>query len=730
MKNNLELDASRVFSRFSPFIREFIYKQGWNELRKVQIEAAKLVFETEDHILISSETASGKTEAALFPILSLMSEESPENFQVLYISPLKSLINDQFSRMEELLQESGLPVYRWHGDVSQNQKHQFLKNPKGLLQITPESLESMLCRRSNDIPRIFANLKFVILDEIHALMGSDRGYQILCQLQRISRLISYQPRRIALSATIGDATSALNWLKSGSDRPIQLIQIPSDQISWKLGLEHFFITEKSQTDGVDPASEFIYNATKHDKCVVFSNSREETEEICATLRQTAEKKGEEDRFFIHHGNLSAAIREEAEEVLKNDDRSVTACATVTLELGIDIGKLKRIINQGSPTSVSGFLQRLGRSGRRGQCPEMLMVFREEEALPNAPLYQLIPWDLLQAIAIVELYRTERWIEPAGEKKLPASLLFHQTLSCLAASGGLTAGKLASSVLSLAPFSHFSKEDYKNLLIHMLKSSYLERTEENEIIVGLRGERLLSSFKFFAVFKDSEDFTVRCGSEEIGTISSTPPVGEHFALAGRVWEVEEVDLSRRLVYCKRVDGKMKISWPGNSGFIHTKILEKIRQVLIGTEDYPFLMPKAKIRLEKARALARNTGLDKKSLLSLGGNSFVLFPWLGTRSFQAFKRAMQKLAPEIGISDIGSGGCYYLTFKGDHFSTEKMVSAIEMFLAKENFALQDLVFQTEYPIYDKYDALLPQELLCKSFAENRLDQNDLRKRLQAL
>jgi len=218
MNEHLHHKVQKIFSRFSPFIRHYIYSNGWNELRKVQIEAADLIFSSEHNVLISSETSSGKTEAAFFPILSMMEAEGAENFLVIYISPLKSLINDQYSRMDQLLQESNLPVFRWHGDVGQSHKQSFLKNPRGLLQITPESLESMLIRRSNDIPRLFGNLRFVIIDEIHALMGSDRGNQILCQLQRISRLISHQPRRIALSATIGKADDAAAWLSGGSDR--------------------------------------------------------------------------------------------------------------------------------------------------------------------------------------------------------------------------------------------------------------------------------------------------------------------------------------------------------------------------------------------------------------------------------------------------------------------------------------------------------------------------------
>ena len=724
-------DAKDAFSKFSPFIRSYIYQNGWTKLRRVQIEAAIQIFNTENHLLITSETASGKTEAALFPILSMMEKESPERFQVLYISPLKALINDQYSRMEELLNESGMPVFRWHGDVSQSQKEAFLKKPSGLMQITPESLESMLLHRCHDIPRLFCNLKFIIIDEVHALFGSDRGAQILCQIQRISKLISYEPRRIALSATIGNAEAVSVWLSGGTLRKTEVIDIKTEAMSWKLGLEHFYVEEQEENAGMDAAVTYIYQATKKDKCIVFSNSREETEEITANLRQLASRKKETDRFYIHHGNLSASIREETEEKLKASDEPITACATATLELGIDIGKLKRIINQGAPTSVSGFLQRLGRSGRRDESPEMLMVFREDMALPTTPLYLLIPWELLQGIAIIELYRQERWIEPAETKPMPTSLLFHQTLSILAGKGNLSAGKLAKEVLSLSPFANISKENYKDLLMDMLKKEFIELTEEKELIIGLKGERLLSSFKFFAVFKDSEDFAVRSETEEIGTITAAPPIGEHFTLAGRVWEVEELDITKRLIFVKAVDGKMKASWPGSGGYIHTKVLEKMRDILSSEDSYQYLLPNAAERLRIARDLARRTNLCENCILSIGGNSYVFFPWLGTKGFQTIKRILQRKMPDsLGIHDIQSSGCYYITFKSEKSKEADVINALKNINKSGSLLLSELVAKNEYPSYDKYDPYLPHPLLLQSYAENHLCLREAEYRISTL
>ncbi len=826
-----------VFYRFAPFIQDYIYRCGWERLRGVQLEAARVLFESEDNLLLTSSTASGKTEAAFFPILSLMCEDPPQSFGAIYIAPLKSLINDQFARVSELLDLSGIPVFHWHGDVAQSHKVKALRDPSGILQITPESLESMLVNRSNDIPRIFGDLRFVIIDEIHILTGTDRGNQIICQLNRIARLIGHQPRRVGLSATIGDVKLAADWLGAGSEHATQSPVITEQKVSWRLGMEHFYITNpeadqsstygaerdilpaddddppefaddepasgigeykgvadtgkytphdvpgggatdngngatdgengvmyngngatdggNGATDGgngatdnengatgallptdddetalaeVDPGYEYIYECVQGKRCIVFSNSREETEYVTATLREIAERRGEPDRYLIHHGFLSASLREEAEVKLKSEEENIVTCATVTLELGIDIGRLERVIQLDAPTTVSNFLQRLGRSGRRGDPPEMMMVFREEEALPNTPLPQLIPWELLRAIAIVQLYIEERFIEPPNIKKLPLSLLFQQTLSVVASSGELTGSKLAERVLTLPAFKNVSREDYKALLLAMLQGEYLGMTDEKGFIVGLKGERLVNSFKFYAVFKDSDDYTVRCGSDEIGVIAFPPPVGDRFALAGRVWEVEELDMPRKLIYVKSVKGKMEISWPGDYGEIHTRILERMKQVLVEDTVYPYLKANARKRLEVARNIARNTGMLEQSLVCLGGYTWCLFPWLGTRSFRTLRKFIVRNSAPLKISNLEFDGCYYMTFRMEKGSGSDAVRHWQDIVKTNGVDRYSLVAANEIPIFEKYDDRIPGALLRKAYAEDRLRVDEMTARIE--
>ncbi|MGI6167697.1 MAG: DEAD/DEAH box helicase [Eubacteriales bacterium] len=736
-------DADKIFERFPDFIREFIYSRSWETLRPVQIAAAHTIFFTDHNLLLTSSTASGKTEAAFFPIITDIWENPPGSVGVLYIAPLKSLINDQFARIEELLAETDIKVTHWHGDVAASHKRKLLENPSGILQITPESLESILLNRSNDVLRLFWDLRYIIIDEIHTLTGSDRGNQIICQLCRLARIIGRTPRRIGLSATVGDPALAAAWLGAGTGIETDAPVFKPEKLHWRLGIEHFYIqnlkgdqtTDHPEKAGeyvaeIDAGYEFIYDCAKDRKSLVFSNSREETEYTCATLRQIARRRGEPDIFLIHHGFLSASIREEAELKMKDEDTHAVTCATVTLELGVDIGRLERILHNDAPASVSSFLQRLGRSGRRGQPPEMMMVFREENPLPNTPLPQLIPWGLLRAIAIIQLYIEERFIEPPQVRQLPFSLLFQQTLSILGASGELTPKRLADRVLSLPPFAAVSRKDYKTLIISMLENGLLELTEEKGLIVGLEGERLMNSFKFYAVFKDTEDYTVRCGSDEIGVITSPPPVGDRFALAGRVWEVEELDLRRRLIYVRGVEGKMEISWPGDFGEIHTRILERMKQVLSEDKVYPYLKPNAAERLEVARHLARNTGMLDRSMVCLGGYTWCLFPWLGTRSFRTLRKYILQNSRDFKISNLDFEGCYYMTFRMERGDDSELIKYLAGRAAREGIDCASLVAKTELPVFDKYDEYIPGELLRKSYAADRLRADEVERRLQEI
>lgn len=718
-----------------------------NRSERFNQPAGDAIFNTDENVLLSASTASGKTEAAFFPILTLFSEDMPRSVGAIYIGPLKALINDQFMRLNELCEEADIPVWHWHGDVAQSHKNKLMKNPSGILQITPESLEALLIRKHAAISKLFGDLRFIVIDEVHSLMRGDRGGQTLCLIERLSRLAGVNPRRIGLSATIGDLESTGEFLASGTGRGTVIPRIESKGIKWRLSMEHFYISqqnapeEKENADALpvldiktDEAPEhadagmgYIFEHTKGKKCLVFVNSREECEAVTTTLRSYCEANHEPDRFLIHHGNLSAAYRETAEAAMKDEDVFLTTVTTATLELGIDIGRLERAFQIDAPFTVSSFLQRMGRTGRRDLPPEMWFVMREELPEPRSMLPETIPWKLLQGIALVQVYLEERWVEPPKLDRQPFSLLYHQTMSTLASCGELSPASLASRVLSLKYFHRITQDDYRILLRHLLETDHIQRTDEGGLIIGLAGERIVNSFKFYAVFQENEEYTVRWGSQELGTIVMPPPVGEKIAIAGHVWIVEEVDHKRRLVYCEQIKGKVPAYFGDCPGDINTKIILRMKEVLIEDKSYPYLMKNAVSRLEQARSTARNSHITRNPLICMGGNMWCLFPWLGTYAFFAMERFLKiKCGERLGLKGMDSSRPYYIQF------TMK-VSPEEFFriLAEEaeiEFDPLDLVYAGEVPLFEKYDEFLPAELVKKGFAYGILGIDEMKNRVR--
>lgn len=558
-----------IFDEYAPFVQDFIYRNGWDELRPIQVAAGDAIFHTDDNLLLTASTASGKTEAAFFPILSLFDANPPRSVGCIYIGPLKALINDQFQRLTDLCSDGNIPIWHWHGDVSQSHKAKLMRHPSGILQLTPESLEAILLHKHMAVPRLFGDLRFVVIDEVHSLLRGDRGGQTLCLIERVSRLAGVNPRRIGLSATMGDPERTGAFLSLGTGRRTIIPRIQSKGSRWRLSLEHFYVKDAQAGEGrtdikalpvldektdtapreADPGLGYIFEHTRGKKCLVFVNSREECEGVTTSLRQYCELNHEADRFLIHHGNLSASYRETAEMLMKDESKPLTTVTTSTLELGIDIGRLERAFQIDAPWTVSSFLQRMGRTGRRALPQEMWYVIREDEPEIRALLPATIPWKLLQACALIQLYLEERWVEPPRLDRLPFSLLYHQTMSVLASCGEMSPAELASRVLTLHYFHRITPDDYRVLLHHLIQTDHIQLTEKGGLIVGLAGERVINSFKFYGVFQESEEYTVRSESQELGTVVAPPPPGEKIALAGHVWRVLEVDRKRHLIYCE-------------------------------------------------------------------------------------------------------------------------------------------------------------------------------------
>ena len=736
----------RAFDRYAPFVQEYIYQNHWENLRSIQVAAADAIFNTDENVLLTASTASGKTEAAFFPIITLFSEDMPSSVGCIYIGPLKALINDQFSRLNDLCAEADIPVWHWHGDVAQSHKAKLMRHPSGILQITPESLEALLLHKHAAVAKLFGDLRFVVIDEVHSLLRGDRGGQTLCLIERLSRIAGVNPRRIGLSATIGDPEGTGEFLSLGTGRKTIIPKIDAKGSKWRLSMEHFYVKDaqaaedkqipgalpvlEEKTDdaptNADPGIGYIFEHTRGKKCLVFVNSREECEMVTTTLRHYCELNHESDRFLVHHGNLSASYRETAEGIMKDDSQYMTTVTTATLELGIDIGRLERAFQIDAPWTVSSFLQRMGRTGRRELPPEMWFVIREDEPEVRAMLPTTIPWKLLQGIALVQLYLEERWVEPPRLDRLPFSLLYHQTMSTLASCGELSPRALADRVLRLHYFHRITQEDYRVLLRHLIATDHIQQTEQGGLIVGLAGERVINSFKFYGVFQESEEYTVRSESQELGTVVSPPPVGEKLAIAGHVWQVLDVDHKRRLIYCQQVKGSVPAYFGQCPGDLHTKILERMRRVLQEDRQYPYLMKNAVARLEQARFTAAHSGAAEKPLINLGGNMWCLLPWVGTYTFLTMERFLKiKCADRLGLRNLDSARPFFIQFtmKADE-------SAFFRVLAEEirkPIDPMELVYPKELPLFDKYDEYLPEELVKKGFALGVLDMDGLREKV---
>ncbi len=702
---------SAPFQKLAPFVQEYIRRERWDELRQVQLAAIPAILDTDNHVLISSSTASGKTEAAFLPIITELIERPPNSIGAIYISPLKALINDQFQRLDGLLEGSDIPVQGWHGDVPQSAKQRFLRQGRGILQITPESLEAMLLRRQLELGRLFQDLRFVVLDEVHAFINSDRGRQVLCQLQRLEKSHWQLPRRIGLSATIGEPQRVGAWLAGETDRNVTLIEEDVRRRRVFLGLEHFQMPSKEEDLSLYGHMTELVNGWP--KTLVFVNTRSNSEEVVYNLKRRM-PRGSTSAIHAHHGNVSKSLREAAEADMRDKARHCCVAATVTLELGIDIGALDQVLQLNTTSSVSSLVQRLGRSGRRGNPPRMFLYSTEDAPAPNTNPVQQIPWRLLQAVAIVQLFQEERWVEPPYIPALPTSLLVQQTLSILAASHALQPRELAQRVLTLAPFTRVTTDQFRLLLLHMLELEVIERNARGALLIGLKGERLVNNWRFYATFETPAEYMVRDGSREIGSLQEMPPLETVFRLGGRAWEVTGQDPERRIIHVKGVRGSALPIWKSAGPPLHRHIAQRVRQVLLEDTEFLWLQPNAMRRLAAARRLARNAGLLETCLHKSGEDRCLLLPWSGTREVDTLLQILNRIGLEVretvrpyAMEIIGADSKkvrrHFDRILGDPPDTAMLTAAIPA---------EDLP-------RDKFDRYVPDALLRAAWAADVLD-----------
>ncbi len=718
------------FSRLAPYIQDFIYRKRWESLREIQVKAMQTILDTDHHLLICSGTASGKTEAALLPALTKLWEKPSESVGILYISPLKALINDQFFRVEEMLMESGIPVTKWHGDVSQSVKTKLIRNPQGILQTTPESLQAMLMRNRMGVMKLFSDLRYIIIDEVHYFMSDPRGTQLLCLLQQISRLTDCVPVRIGLSATMSDYSGAVNWLCSGTERECDVPQCADGRRSIRLSMQHFLIKPKSNKKdfeySVNLYFDALFRATYAKRCLLFANSKAQVEQNIAQLKRIAKKVNAPDVYHVHHGSISASLREHAEYLMKQQPGPLVTGATVTLELGIDIGSLERIVQTGSPFSVSSFVQRMGRTGRKDGNSEMFFLFAEEEKTFEYEFYKAIFWDMVKCIALIQLYLEERWVEPVPKNDKPYGILYHQTMAYLYVQGCASLQELASEVLGLSPFVGITKAEYAKLLAFMVEDNQLEVGEDKQLLVGEEGQRDTGNFQFFAVFEAELEFSVKYNSQEIGTLERLYPVGQRFALAGKTWQVLEIDKQTHDIYVNPVDVLSTNTWETPLDIpLHTKIVRRMRQVLWEDTDYRYLAESAQQRLYEMREVARKADCFDQLIVPLAPDVYGVFPWLGTGALLALSYALKSM----GINNELYRGFELPIFLliDQSVSVEKLNDALYR-CAFDKLDKYTFPVEENACVLGKFNSHVPSELLRQQYIEDILDVEDMQTHLR--
>lgn len=548
------------FALLSEPIRRYINDKRWASFRPIQSAAIKRIMGTEDNYILVSRTASGKTEAAFLPILSKVNFKEP-GVQVLYVSPLIALINDQFVRVEDLCRYMDVSITRWHGEANQAAKKKLLKQPEGVLLITPESIESLFTNHPEHANALFSRLKFIVIDEIHTFLGSDRGMHLRSLLSRINDLAAEKkPRIIGLSATVGDYDEPKRF--TGDPANTKVLIDPTAK-----GINARFKYIQQDAEYTPAFIEELYDQVKDNKVLIFPNTRGNAEEIAVKLKRMSERKKGHPYFFSHHSAVDKELREYVEEFAKTNKRNnfCIAC-TSTLELGIDIGTVETVIQIDATHSIASLIQRVGRSGRREGFESQLLLYATEH------------WSTLQSFACWELFK-EQFVEPVYSPEKPYDLLFHQTLSILKETNGLSRQTLLQKLQHNPVFSRFSTSEADFLLDYMIKSEYIEDLRR-ELIVGVEGEKLTTSRDFYSMFMSAVMLKVIHAGVAIGELELTPwlAVDDNILLAARIWKIADIDMKAKKVFVIPTNDGKKPVFTSGSGDVHLRIRQKMMELL--------------------------------------------------------------------------------------------------------------------------------------------------------
>mgnify|MGYP003289708879 FL=1 len=616
-------NLSSSFELLHDSVQKWIWRQGWTSLKDIQESSIPVVLRRDSDVIISAATAGGKTEAAFLPILSHVLSNPSNGFDVLYVSPLKALINDQYQRLLDMTSGTDVEVTPWHGDIDASRKVKALKKPSGILVITPESLESFLINRNTAVKTAFGGLKYIVIDELHAFIGNERGKQLQSLLSRIELITGNKPPRIAMSATFSNYDKVKSFLRPDESFPCELPSQGNSNHETRILVKEYIQQPDKDVDG--EIAEEIYTKLRGSNNLVFTNSRVAAEGYAVMLGDRIEDECVPNEFRVHHGSLSKIERESVELELQRGETPITALCTSTLELGVDIGKVKSIAQIGVANSVSGLRQRLGRSGRRDE-PSILRVFSIENEESSGWLYDLRT-NLVQNIAVIELLREKQYEEPVVSK-CHLSTLIQQILSLVASFGGFYPKEGWEILCNRGAFKNITPKVFMELLRCMGKQGLLSQMNTGEIIIGKEGERLLGRLDFYTAFVAPVDYDVISSEDgkRIGMIQSLPEVKQQIILAGKRWVVSRVDDKTKNIYVSRIKSGGGISFSSEVPEIDEIITLKMRDIYVSDEVYPYLDKGSETHIELIQA--REHFKDNKlNMRFYAGNT--LFTWAGAK-----------------------------------------------------------------------------------------------------
>jgi ATP-dependent Lhr-like helicase len=705
-----------------------VWKQRWTNLRDIQEQAINSILANDRDVIISAATASGKTEAAFLPVLSDVLRTNSDGVAVLGIIPLKALINDQYQRLESITQATDIPVFAWHGDVTASQKSKALASSGSVLLITPESLEALFVTRPDQAMRAFRCLKRIIVDELHAFIGAERGRHLQSLMHRVEKIVGKKIPRIGLSATLGDMSMASEFLRHNKTMPCEVLQAKAGGRELCVQLRGYhrivFDDKKKNLQEAKKDKELAKHIFKHlrgSNNLIFSNSRMGVEGLTDDLRELSDELKVPNEFFPHHGNLSKSFRQDVESRIKKQSVPTSVVCTSSLELGIDIGAVKSVAQVGPPPSVSSLCQRIGRSGRSEGSAAILRNYITEFEHVNEgkrSLNEILCLGMIQAIAMINLL-VRGWVEPPQPERLHLSTFIQQLLSLIAQYSGSKPVFLWHILCEEGPFSSISVEMFKHLLTLLGKKNVLHQSKDGTLLLGQKGERIVEHYGFYAAFMSHEELTVVAGGKSLGTLRPNRDLcaGATIVFAGKRWIVNSYDPKRKQLHVSASSaGTVPLFGGGEGPILHDEVRIEMGRCLRSSDIPIFLDVNAKKMLTKARSNFSKIS-DSGRILFQTKDKTTFVIWKGDRVCYTIHLLLLKAGLTSHLA-----GCVFQVYQ---MSPDKLIEKLEQVLSQSLPEASDLTKWVEVKGREKYDYLLDDYLLDASCCVGLLDLDGARK-----